>query len=575
MAKRRRALGWICWVAAISAAAASAQLPIDHSIVFVKQAPLDYQFATVSDIFGNFQGYYPPEDQPTGGNLFRLDPDGTLLNLTNWSNAAVRDPEISYDGTHVLFSMRIGAFGKWQVYEADVQSGSPRRISRDDTHNDLDPAYLGDGRIVFTTDRNRWADGYENLPSAQIAVMRSDGTGVEVLKRHMAGQMNPLVGSDGMLYFTEWDFHDRRVSIEQNNSDFDTNRFLLWKIFADGSGFDHPHFGAHTVYDFTGGYVEVRELPGAPGTFLGLLADEFFTFGGGSIVRLVPRADQDLDAPDFVTANVFFTEEGNTFGRWRSPYPLADGRILASYAPGPVYEGISPAPHWRLVVMNGDGSGQEVLYQDPQLWCWQPVEVVARSHPPPAPGRRRDEYPYAVLNTLDVTLRNRNEDRVLNGDFQGPVRPGEAVRVRFYREDVRSPNLYEEFPQHADPDVAVLGTAPVLADGSFAVVLPADVPVQWELLDAAGGILVRERFGTELKAGEVRRCNGCHAPHDGRTGSTTNLALASPTNLSGRVVDTDGNGVVDLLEAPPIADLVFTDGFEAGGLGAWSSVQGN
>lgn len=551
--------------------AAAEPPPIANPIVFVKQAPLDYQFATSCDIFGNFQGYYPPEDQPVGGGLFRLDPDGTLTDLSGWSNAAARDPEISYDGTRAIFAMKIGGFGKWQVWEVNVDGTGTRRVSRDDRYNDVDPAYLPDGRIVFTTDRNGWADGYENLPSAQIAVMRADGTGVQVLKQHMAGQFNPLVGHDGRLYFTQWDFHDRRTSIGQNNSDFDVNRFLLWQIFADGSGLDHPSFGAHTLYDFSGGYVEIRELPGAPGQFLATLADEFFTFGGGSLVRLEPHADQNLDEPVFLTADVFMVEDGNAAGRWRSPYPLADGRIAASYAPGPVYEGSNPLPHWRLVVMNGDGSAPQTLHQDPALWSWQPVEVAPRTPPPLAPGAARPRYPYAIVNALDVTLRGRNGDQVLNGDYQPRIDPGEVTRVRLLREDVRSANYYGgEFPAHADPDVAVLGTAPVHADGSFAVVVPTGVPLAWELLNAAGEVVVRERFGTELEAGEIRRCAGCHSPHDGRTGATSNAAFAAPANLSGQNVDVDGNGIVDLIEA--IDGEVFADGFESGGLAAWSSV---
>ncbi len=571
-ASPRRPRPWITVFAAACAAlpAAAGTPPIAQPIVFVKQQPIDYTFATASDIFGNFQGYYPPEDQPVGGNLFRLDPTGTLANLTDWNNAAVRDPEISPDATRVLFSMKLGGFGKYQVWEMNVDGTSPRRVSLDDTWNDLDPAYLPDGRIVFTTDRNGWADGYENLPAAQLAVMDADGTDVEVLKQHMAGQFNPLLGSDGMLYFTQWDFHDRRASIGQNNSDFDVNRFLLWKVFADGSGLDHPSFGAHTLYDFAGGHVELRELPGQPGTFLGLLADEFFTFGGGSIVLLTPQANQNLDEPVFVTEDVFMVEGENTAGRWRSPYPLADGRVVAGYSPGPVFDGSEPAPAWRLVVMEADGSQQQEIYHDPQLWSWQPVEVVSRTQPPLAAGASLPQFPYAIINALDVTLRGINENDVLNGDFQPPIDPGEAQQVRVLRENLRTANFYNDFPDHDDPDVEVLGTAPIHADGSFAVVVPRDVPIQWELLDAGGEVLVRERFGTELKSGELRQCGGCHTPHDGGTGNTTNLALAAPTNLSGEAVDQNGNGIVDLLEHLQ-GGRIFLDGFESGDLSAWST----
>ena len=64
--------------------------PIDNPLVFVIQVPVSYTFGTISDIFGNFEGFYPPTDQPVGGHLYRLDPDGTLTHLTDRSNVAVR-----------------------------------------------------------------------------------------------------------------------------------------------------------------------------------------------------------------------------------------------------------------------------------------------------------------------------------------------------------------------------------------------------------------------------------------------------------------------------------------------------
>jgi len=547
--RRLRSLVGVAILAAAPAAAA-AETALSRPLVFVKQRPVSFTFATIADTFGNFRGFEPGEAQPLGGGLFRLDPDGSVTDLLGRRRIAVRDPEISFDGERVVFAMKTRPRGNWQIWEVGVDGEGLRRISRKRRYNDLDPAWLPDGRLVFTTDRNGWADAYENLPSAQLAVMAPDGTAVEILRRHPAGQFNPQIGSDGLLYFTQWDFHDRRRSIELRNSAFDTNRFLLWKSFADGSGFDHPHFGAHTVFDFDGGYTEVREIPGAPGTFLATLADEFSTWGAGAVVVLDPRANTNRDAPGFLTDDVFRVGASNLAGRWRSPYPLADGRVAAAWSPGPVFDkkGL-PRPHFELVLLDPQGSPQVPLHRDPQLWSWQPVEVRARTAPAIAPGARLPQHPYAILNSLDVANRGRNENRVENGDFQPAVGARQAKQVRVFREDSPTRNLYRKaFPRWSDPDLELLGTAPVERDGSFAVVVPADVPLQWEILDAAGEVLVRERFGAELRAGELRQCDGCHAPHTGRTRRTTNRALEQPANLSGQNVDVDGNGLVDLLE---------------------------
>ena len=553
--------------------AASDPLPIiHHPLVFVK--------------------YSIPDDPEAvlRGNLYRLDPDGTVADLTGRNDVLVRDPEVSFDASRVVFAMRVGPdTATWQVWEVGVDGSGLRLISRDAAHNDMDPSYLPDGRILFTTDRLRWSDGYENVPAAQLAVMAADGTGVEVLKVNTAGHLNPVLGSDGMIYMTQWDFHDRRTTLDEEHEELDVNRFLLWRVFADGSGLDHPAFGAHTLEDFTPGYVEVRERPSAPGTFVATFGSEdtqeltsfvpdrlifvpgnFHTFEGARLVLMEPQADQNDDE--------IVELAGDEEGFWRSPLPLADGRIVASFSPGELEERDGPLP-FELWIMDGDGSNRELLYRDPDLWSFQAVEAIARTPPMLASGEMKPLYPYAIINAFDVT--HREEDQ------QGVPAPGQVTAIRLLREDVRTPNTHDlqlegsgtgAFLAWDDPDTEPIGTAPVAADDSFAVVVPVDTPLTWELLDTAGNVVVRERFGTELRAGEVRQCAGCHAPHDGTVGSTTNLALDSPTNLSGQNVDLDGNGVVDLLEGlcetmPQFctSSAIFADGFESGGTGRWSA----
>ncbi|MEM1417319.1 MAG: hypothetical protein AAGH15_20645, partial [Myxococcota bacterium] len=80
----------------------------------------------------------------------------------------------------------------------------------------------------------------------------------------------------------------------------------------------------------------------------------------------------------------------------------------------------------------------------------------------------------------------------------------------------------------------LLGRAPVRSDGSFAARVPADTPLLWAAYDAEGRRLVEERFWNAVRPSQTLTCSGCHAPHDGRLGRTTNEALAAPTDLSGR-----------------------------------------
>jgi hypothetical protein len=539
--------------------------PIDNPIIFVRQTPVDYTFNTIADIFGNFYsfGNYTAEVQdcavgekfgmPAGGNLFMLEPDGALSNLTQLENGAVRDPEISYDGEWVIFSMKTSPCAAWQIYEMNIESRALLKVSRDLHYNDLDPAYGPDGRILFTTDRLDWADGYQNLPAAQLYTMQADGSDVQLLSNNPHGIFNPLPSSDGMIYFTQWDFHDTRTTILEPTLELDVNRFLMWKIHDDGSREGHPAFGAHTIADFEGGFTGIREIPTEPGVFVATLADEFHTFGAGSIVRFAPDPELhfDNDSYEFITPNVFRNQDHHS-ARYRDPYPLVNGQIIASYAPLRTYcrDDICSdgPPVFSLVLLSVDGSRQTALFDDDAMWNLQPVEVVPHESYGYTRGVAHWEFDYGILNSLDVYHRGINGDAVTNGDHQPPIAPGTAHTVRIFTMR-RDRNGYEEFSDYDDPTDTLLGDVPVQPDGSFAAFVPANIPLIWQVLDAQGNLLVKERFFSEVARGELRQCSGCHSPHDGSFGSTTNSALSSPTNLTGREdLDYDDNGLPDLLD---------------------------
>jgi len=57
----------------------------------------------------------------------------------------------------------------------------------------------------------------------------------------------------------------------------------------------------------------------------------------------------------------------------------------------------------------------------------------------------------------------------------------------------------------------LLGTAPMERDGSFFLQVPADQPLQIELLDSSGKTLKRQAGWFWMRRGEQRACVGCHA----------------------------------------------------------------
>lgn len=523
-------------------------------IIFVKQTPVDYTVGTISDIFTNIQGENPRTAQPIGGGLYRLDPDGTLTNLTaEYEQVAVRDPEISYDGTRVMFSMKIGGLGKWHIFEMTVDGTGIHQITDGDV-NYWDASYLPDGRIIVLSDRHdAIALVNENVPSnylpeGRVNIMNADGSNERLINNNPNGSFNPILSQSGQIVFTQWDLHDLRPHPDAAADGISYSRFLIWEMMIDGSREGHPIFGAHLVDDFEGGFMEAYETFDGSGDMIATLTQARYTFGAGAIVRFSPRGDQDAQSITYLTPEEHYSNGTlNTLGRYRSAYPLPDGRVIASYAEGAVYDGYG-TPDFDLVLLNEDGS-HSLIHEDADFWDWQAVPIVERPQPEIVqPLALDDDASYAIINTMDVELRNRNADTVFNGDFQPTIPLGEAAFVRIFVQ-TRPPAPYAGGnPDDQSTSQRLLGEVPVEADGSFAAIVPSQAMLLWDVVDDEGNVLVTERVWQEFASGEVRTCGGCHTP-DAGGGRSSNLALDNPVNLTSFDVDVDNNGVVDLLEA--------------------------
>jgi hypothetical protein len=110
--------------------------------------------------------------------------------------------------------------------------------------------------------------------------------------------------------------------------------------------------------------------------------------------------------------------------------------------------------------------------------------------------------------------------------------PGSIHAVRFYTTD-------------SDGKAKLLGTAPVERDGSFFAQVPADKPLQIELLDTAGKTLKRESGFFWMRRGEQRGCVGCHAgPESAPENAVPMILLKSttPADMTGSALRTAAGG---------------------------------
>jgi len=105
----------------------------------------------------------------------------------------------------------------------------------------------------------------------------------------------------------------------------------------------------------------------------------------------------------------------------------------------------------------------------------------------------------------------------------------------FPKESVHSVRLYT---RGASGKTELLGTGPVERDGSFFLQVPAERPLQIELIDHNGKSLKRESGFFWMRRGEQRACVGCHAgPETAPENAVPMILLKSttPADLTGGI----------------------------------------
>jgi hypothetical protein len=198
------------------------------TIVFVARAHL----ATEDDIFEDETG---PAGQfgtgltkyAPGSKLVRRDPDGSLYVYNTPGLVDVQSPDISFDGTKIVFSGATTLIpgttnSGWRLYEINVDGSGFHQLTYSDrvitipnaelwgnqetygTYSDLFPAYLADGRIAFVSTRYSTRAHYDERASTNLYIMNADGSGLHRVSTERAGLLHPTPLPDGRILVSRW-----------------------------------------------------------------------------------------------------------------------------------------------------------------------------------------------------------------------------------------------------------------------------------------------------------------------------------------------------------------------------------
>ena len=470
-----------------------------------------------------------------GGGLFVLDRPGRSLACRDilggaLSGGSVLEPRLSWDARRVVFSF-VEAAGRerdpaalrndiddgfYHIWEVAVDGTGLRQVTSG-PYDDLMPAYLPCGDIVFCSTRRR---GYARCFGPQFSPrwhvytlhrVARDGTRLRALSFHDTNEWFPAVAGDGSILYSRWDYIDRDAVTHQN----------LWTTLPDGTNpralWGNATAAPHCTF-------QIQPIPG--GHSVVATAAAHHSIAAGSIIVIDPAAARDgPGAVRRITPEIPFPEAESMQipAYYEAPWPLADRYFLAGYSPRPlVFEpGANAANALGIYLLDAFGN-RELLYRDPAIGSTNPCPLAARPRPPIVPSVLPPDAPPAGEFVLFDVYRGL-------GDVpRGSIKELRVVQI-----------FPKDTPVAGTPPVglageengrAILGTVPVEPDGSARFLVPAERPLLFQALDAAGRAYQTMRSVTYVQRGERVSCVGCHEPHGAAAegGGAPPLALRRP-----------------------------------------------
>lgn len=534
----------------------------------------------------------------TPGKLLVREANGLIRTLVDGANPTagslnlidVNAPDVSYDGKQIVFAgLPNGSYDAspvanphaWRLYIINVDGNGLRQLTRSDMnlnlgainlpnllegYDDTDPAWLPDGRIVFSSTRYPSFGQYSGVRTTNLFVVNADGAGLKRITSERNGADRPMVDpKTGRIVYARW-WRNHRFPINgmstvpdsaggftrkdglttdrqvQLNGDPEYAE-LMWRnawqiatINPDGTDVkmwsgvfrneeaNHTYGGTFTpAGDFVSNFFPMYNMTEAAG-FGGL---RLFARSGGIYKGLMGVTSVQND--NYVSC----PNAGEcSYGIYKSPYftepeALSNGKLLVSYAKDINQD-------YGLYVVNLDSSGLTRIFDLPgtselRVRLVRPramppvladrITASANPLPPPAAG------PYDQDGTFVFNALNVYGNGPVDMDIVNAPAVGSAARIRFFIDHQRQST--GSFPNLDWP--ILLADMPIGPSG--AVVnsqAPADVPLFEQVRSPQNNVPLtsspsqggQDGVGAAHVAGmnygrpgEMVRCVGCHAGH--------------------------------------------------------------
>lgn len=395
-----------------------------------------------------------------------------------------RDPHVSFDGKRILFSAKRSATDYWQVYEFDLESRATRQLVRAemDCRNPIYQSSL----YVLSSDLP-WHQvaftGSFRGSAPSLYTVRLDGSDLRRISYNPYGDLDPAMMEDGrMLYAAR-----QQDRIEPGPPD----RLALFGLNLDGT--DVALYGA-----LQGSPYKRMPVPTAGGLVVFIESERLTPDGAGNLAAVSQRRP--------LLSYQRLTEPSD--GLYVYPSPLPGGEILVSRRPA------SGKGTYGIVRFDPATRRSLPVFDDP---AWHDIQAQLIAPRPVPDGRSsvvEPKEPTGLLYCLNAYISDLPQEYWLA--------PGTPMRFR----------VVEAAPDGAQEKTTVLakrvlGEFRADPDGSFKLQVPANIPIELQLLDP-GGMVLRSCRWIWVRNKEARGCIGCHEDPELTPENRFAAALARP-----------------------------------------------
>jgi hypothetical protein len=407
----------------------------------------------------------------------------------------IRDPELDFSGKRIVFSMRKNIKDNYHIYQVNVDGSGLKQLTRAAGVFDIDPLYLADGSILFTSSREPKYCMCNRHIMGNLYRMESDGANIRQIGKSTLHEGRSSLMPDGRILYDRWEYVDRNFGDAQG----------LWVVNPDGT--NHAVFWGNNT-GCPGGVIDARIIPGTTLCLCIFTSCHDRPWGAAAVIDRRKGVDgRDSVLRTWPADAINLVDRGgiDTFRkvrpRYEDPFPLNDKYFLVS-------RGVGKGEEMGIYLI--DTFGNEIQLHRDGPGCFDPMPIAPRKRPTASPARRDFENKTGVFYVQNAYI----------GTHMKNVKPGAIKSLRVIESPPKRswtrPSWGGQGQQapamnwHAFVNKRILGTVPVEADGSAHFEVPCDKFIYFQVLDKDGMMIQTMRSGTIIQSGETQGCVGCH-----------------------------------------------------------------